>query len=145
MEALRGGDDVLSEALLTDVARKATIESDMKIQPTGSPQAAYRIGRAQMIGVDGARVESHWTEPKGLNESITYKVVWRLRRQENGWRIVGFSPEVEPGVYTFLNFERPDDMMSEYRRTEAEIERREQQQEHVRQARLPDMGGGTQR
>ena len=141
MEAMRSGNDLEAAALLTDQARKAATESDMSVKPSASPTSNFQVGKTTYGGAgEIAHVQSSWTESKSYTESVTFNVVWKLRRQQSGWRVAGFAPEVEEGVFTYLDFENPDEMMREYKRAEDRLVEQGAKKQPARNATLPSMG-----
>src|SRR5262249_15553190 len=60
---------------------------------------------------NGAHVSSQWTE-KFEDGEEKYEIIWVLRRQVEGWRVVGFALQLQPEKPPeFLNFEDPADML----------------------------------
>jgi hypothetical protein len=113
LEAIRNGDEATTAALLTTKAREETAKHQMDVAPQSAPGAKYQVAPAQILpdNPDGAHVNSVWTEtyPDG---TLSYDVVWVLRRQTEGWRIAGMAAELVPGTpMQFLNFEDPADMV----------------------------------
>ena len=124
LEALRDGDDALAEAILTPKAREETAKRNLAVQPPGTPNASFRIGKIEYLSADktGAHVNSTWTEQDQQQGPSSFEIVWALRRQADGWRIAGMAAQVtptEPPV--FLNFEDPDDMLEKCRAAEERL------------------------
>lgn len=116
LAALKAGDEATTAALLTTKAREETAKHEIAVAPQSAPGATYQVSPGKILedNPDGAHVSSVWTEtyPDG---SITYEIVWVLRRQDNGWRIAGMALELIPGQPPqFLNFEDPQDMMQKH-------------------------------
>jgi hypothetical protein len=113
LEAIRNGDEATTASLLTTKAREETAKHQMDVAPQSAPGAKYQVAPAQILpdNPDGAHVNSVWTEtyPDG---TLSYDVVWVLRRQTEGWRIAGMAAELVPNTpMQFLNFEDPADML----------------------------------
>ena len=116
LAALKAGDEATTAALLTTKAREETAKHEIAVAPQSAPGATYQVSPGKVLedNPNGAHVSSVWTEtyPDG---SITYEIVWVLRRQDNGWRIAGMALELIPGQPPqFLNFEDPQDMMQKH-------------------------------
>jgi hypothetical protein len=116
LAALKAGDEATTAALLTSKAREETAKHEIAVAPQSAPGATYQVSQGQILAdnPDGAHVNSVWTEtyPDG---TITYEIVWVLRRQPDGWRIAGMALELIPGQPPqFLNFENPQDMMKKH-------------------------------
>ena len=96
LKALREGDDLLAESLLTTIAREETAKRNLAVQPPGTPTASFSIGKAEYLSADkrGAHVSSVWTEQDQQNGSVSYEIVWALRQQTDGWRIAGMATQV---------------------------------------------------
>lgn len=140
--AVRAGDTGTTAALLTTKAREETAKHDLVVEPPGTPSAKFVVGEVQYIDRDqtGAHVNTVWTEADEAGSSVTYDVVWALRRQSDGWRVAGIATEIVDGQNpVFLNFEDPGDMLEKWRRAE-EIAAQHQEQ-RIRQA----SAGGTRR
>ena len=124
LKALREGDDLLTESLLTTKAREETAKRNLAVQPPGTPTASFSIGKAEYLTSDkrGAHVSSVWTEQDQQNGSVSYEIVWALRQQTDGWRIAGMATRVTPAeAPIFLNFEDPDEMLRKWQEAEARL------------------------
>jgi hypothetical protein len=112
LEATRRGDDELAASLLSQKALEETTKIGLAVKPPGTPSMAYHISEVEFPEAvpDGAYVHSMWTEQfEGVEEQ--YDITWVLRRQEEGWRIVGMAADLAPGEPTyFLNFEEPSEL-----------------------------------
>ncbi|MCI0359539.1 MAG: hypothetical protein L0211_13770 [Planctomycetaceae bacterium] len=116
LDAMKQGDIATKAALLTQKAREETARENFEINPQSAANAQYEVRPAEYLPENphGAHVTSVWTEayPDG---TITYDVVWVLRRQAEGWRIAGMAIELVPGQPpAFLNFEDAADMAKKY-------------------------------
>jgi hypothetical protein len=123
LEAVRVGDDKLTTALLTEKARLKTAESDMVVAPPGSDTASFEVGSVEGSAKD-ARVETFWTDLNSEGVRQTDRIVWRMRKNSEGWRIYGMSAEmVANQPPTELNFEDPAEMIRKQREAEEEVAR----------------------
>jgi len=121
LDAVRTGDHRAAAALLSDLARKSTADSDLKFEPPGSPSASYQITDTKLV--DGAaHVNSVWTEPSAGGDPVVYEIVWVLRQQENGWRIAGMvtAPAADEPL-VFLNFEDIPDLKRKWQQADEEL------------------------
>ncbi|MDX1943911.1 MAG: hypothetical protein SFU86_00780 [Pirellulaceae bacterium] len=110
--ALRSGDKPTTAHLLTTKAREETAKHGWAVDPKGSPNTKYEIHAAEILpdNPNGSHVTSVWTETFD-DGTITYQIVWVLRKETPGWRIAGMALELVPGQPpAFLNFEDPADM-----------------------------------
>ena len=96
LQALRDGDDAVALALLTPKAREETAKKYLAVQPPGTPNASFRIGKVEYLSADktGAHVNSTWTEQDQQQGPSSFEIVWALRRQADGWRIAGMAAQV---------------------------------------------------
>jgi hypothetical protein len=125
LDSLRGGDDATAEALLTQRARIETENANLKVEPPGTPMAKYQVGATQYVteNRDGAHVASIWQDTYADGSTEQYNVTWVLRKQEDGWRIVGLATQPQPGApEIFLNFENPQDMMRKVEQANNELD-----------------------
>ncbi|QDV25366.1 hypothetical protein [Aureliella helgolandensis] len=110
LDALRRGNEQAANGVLTQKAREALAASQYGIQPLGTPEGVYKIGRvgfpyAEDQGV--ALVECTWQEPP-VDDQPAEKldIVCEVRKTVEGWRIssIAFTiPETEQTV--FIDFE----------------------------------------
>lgn len=119
LNALRDGNDQVTEQLLSDIARTETAKHELTVQPPGTPTATYQIGDVRLVP-GGAHVHSTWSEKFDDGTDASYEIVWVLRQQPDGWRIAGMATEIEPGQpAVFLNFEDPADMLAKWKQSES--------------------------
>jgi len=118
---MRGGDDKVAESLLTSKAREETARQNMVVQPPGTPNASYQVGRVEYPkDQEGtAYVECTWSEKYADDQQDQYEVVWVLHKEKTGWHIAGMATELDDsGSVVFLNFENPVEMMEKVRQAE---------------------------
>ncbi len=130
LAALKAGDEATTAALLTTKAREETAKHQLDVAPQSAPGATYEVSAGKILAdnPNGAHVSSVWTEtyPDG---TITYEIVWVMRKQPDGWRIAGLAMELIPGQPPqFLNFEDPADMLKKREEALAAYEQAAQQQ-----------------
>ncbi|HTQ38400.1 MAG TPA: hypothetical protein VMJ32_05205 [Pirellulales bacterium] len=101
--------------MLTPVARQKTAEMQMVVAPPGSPTAKFKVGEVEYVtpNKDGAHVWTSWTDQIDTQgHTRTDDIIWVLRHEDEGWRIVGMVTKVyadQPPL--ILNFEDPEDML----------------------------------
>jgi hypothetical protein len=113
LSALRTGDEATTANLLTAKAREETARHGIEVAPQSAPNARYDVHPAEILAENphGAHVTSVWTETYD-DGTVTYQIVWVLRREQPGWRIAGMALELIPDQPpAFLNFEDPVDML----------------------------------
>ena len=82
------------------------------------------------MGEDGARVACTWTDLDADGQPKTDEAIWVVRREPEGWRIVGVAAMVFPGEPpVVLNFEDPEDMLRKQQWVREEIRRRMEKEE----------------
>lgn len=124
LDSLREGDDATAEALLSDRARIETEKANLKVESPGTPNARFQVGTVQYVTErrDGAHVASVWEDTYADGSTERYNVTWVLRKQENGFRIVGLATQPRPGAAEiFFNFENPQDMMQKIEQANADV------------------------
>jgi hypothetical protein len=127
LEAVRTGDDKKAASLLTPAARRKTAENEMVVAPPGSETASFAIREVKHVD-QGAHVASDWTDVDGDGHMHTDRIVWILRKENEGWRIAGMAAKIfEDRPPVVLNFEDPQDMAEQQRIAEEEIARRDAQ------------------
>lgn len=113
LEAIRSGNEEVAAAMLTPMARQKTAEVNLAVAPPGKPTATFTVAKVEYVtpAKDGAHVLSTWTDVDLEGKKRTDEIIWVLRKETEGWRIVGqvmkVFPDREPLV---LNFEDPADM-----------------------------------
>lgn len=109
LDAIRAGNDEVSNGLLSDEAKRSVAAANLELSPPGSPQAKYQVGETRFMDAeqDTALVETIWSEPNELNELVTMDVVWAVRLENTNWRITGMvvdmGAENPPEVIDFEN------------------------------------------
>jgi hypothetical protein len=138
LEAFRNGDDERATNLLTETARARTAEMDLVVAPPASSSAQFEVGEVEYVTPekDGAHVASTWAEPDEDGTQHVHEVIWVLRKEAPGWRILGMATKVfDDAPPLILNFEDPEDMLRKQQLVAEEIRRRAE--EHQFQAQQP--------
>ncbi|HVX10335.1 MAG TPA: hypothetical protein VHC22_04100 [Pirellulales bacterium] len=128
LNAIKSGDETVSNELLTPLARQKTGELNMAVAPMGSESASFTVGEVELPeegAGDVAHVMSTWTDIDDDGQERTDEILWVLRREEEGWRIGGMATKIFPDQEPLLlDFENPEDMQRKQQLAEAEMERR---------------------
>jgi hypothetical protein len=100
LDSLRRGDEKAANAVLTVRAREELAKTDYVIQPLGTPEGRYKIGRVGFPYAEKsvALVECTWTEPAiGSEPEMPMDIVCEVHQEAEGWRISGVGVGV-PGT-----------------------------------------------
>jgi hypothetical protein len=131
MTAYKTGDDAKAAALLTEKSRQETERTGKSVSPPGSPNMQFKVGEVEYVNEakDQAHVGCYISEMGPDGEKFESDVVWLMRKEPKGWRVVGIAmkpfPDLDPVYY---NFEDQDDMDRKFELVNAEAERREVEQ-----------------
>jgi hypothetical protein len=134
LEAIKRGDDEAARGLLTKVARQKTEELGISVAPPVTDSATYTVRDCEMVGEAGdlAHVGTVWTDVDSDGFKTTENVVWVVRLDPEGWRVVGMAMRVfEDMPPLLLNFEDPEDMLAKQERVAEEIQKRAQAEEEA--------------
>jgi hypothetical protein len=143
LEACRTGNDDKANSLLSAIARQKMAEMDFRLKPPASDTAKFTIDNVKYLDQEAAQVAMTWTDFDMQGRSVSNKAVWVLRKDAEGWRIVGtaaiFFPGEDPVV---LNFEDPADVKKKFAEASEKTERMDQLQDagnsDIRQAEQSD-------
>ena len=94
LDSLRRGDETAANGVLTAKAREELAKTAYAIQPLGTPEGQYKIGRVGFpyAEKDIALVECTWTEPPvGDEPATTMDIVCEVHQETEGWRISGIG------------------------------------------------------
>lgn len=125
LEAVRTGNDEVATKMFTPLARQKVSEQGIQVAPRGSDTARFEVGKVELVGSDGARVASKWSDRNKEGQFRTDDITWMLRHETEGWRVVGMAAVVfdgEPPV--LLDFEQPDETLRRLEMLEQERQRR---------------------
>jgi hypothetical protein len=131
LTALKKGDKVKAEGLLTTVAREKTAAEGIGISDlsAASSQMAFQIQGVQPLvmpdGKEAAHVSCAFTAKLDDGKTETHNIIWALRKESIGWRVAGmaWTPFAgEPPI--FMDFEDPADMLRKQQLLAEEQERR---------------------
>lgn len=129
LDAIKRGDDAAASAMLTKVARAKTQELGLSVAPPVNPTATYAIRECETVGEAGdlVHVGTTWTDTDPDGFTSTDNVVWVVRLDPEGWRVVGMAMRIFDDLPPLLlNFEDPEDMLAKQELVAAELQKRAQ-------------------
>jgi len=108
LEAIKRGDDATARSMLTATARAKTEELGISVAPPVNDSATYAVRECEAIGDGGdlVHVATTWTDvdPDGFQSKDN--VIWVVRLDPEGWRVVGMAMRVFDDLPPLLlNFE----------------------------------------
>jgi hypothetical protein len=113
LDSLRRGDETTANSMLTMLARAEVQKTEYAIQPLGTPEGEFKIGRLGFPYQDQtvALVESQWREPATKTDpELTMDIVCEVHQEGTAWRIAGMAVTVagesEPLVIDFEDGQR---------------------------------------
>lgn len=130
LEAIKRGDDAAASGMLTKVARAKTQELGLSVAPPVAPNATYSVRECELVGEDGdlVHVGTTWTDTDADGFTSTDNVVWVVRLDPEGWRVVGMAMRIFQDMPPLLlNFEDPEDMLAKQEMVATELQKRAQQ------------------
>ena len=127
LEAIRRGDDAAARGLLSVAARTKTEELGLSVAPPVEDTASYAVKACEVVSEAGdvVHVATSWTDTDSDGFVTSDNVVWVVRLDPEGWRVVGMAMRVfEDLPPLLLNFEDPEDMLAKQEMVAAELKRR---------------------
>jgi len=127
LEAVKRGDDATARGMLSVAARTKTDDMGISIAPPVADTATYAVRDCEMVSDAGdvVHVGTIWTDVDGEGFQSSENVVWVVRLDPEGWRVVGMAMRVfEDLPPLLLNFEDPEDMLAKQEMVAKELERR---------------------
>lgn len=127
LDAIKRGDDSAARNLLTKLARTKTEELGISVAPPVNDTATYSVGQCEMVGDsdDLVHVATTWTDVDGDGFKSSENVVWVVRLDPEGWRLVGMATRVFDDLPPLLlNFEDPEDMIAKQEMVAKELQAR---------------------
>lgn len=112
LDSLRRGDEKAANGVLTAQAQASLAQTDYTIDPMGTPNGKYTIGRVGFVDGDSSTglVECLWTEPnpEAGKPPVEMEIVCEVHKETQGWRISGMAVKMAGTEETFvLDFEDP--------------------------------------
>jgi hypothetical protein len=145
LESIKRGDDAAASSMLTNVARTKTEELGLTVAPPVNPSARYQVKECELIGDSGdlVHVGTVWSDVDDAGQESSENIVWVVRLDPEGWRVVGMAMKVfDDMAPLLLNFEDPDDMIAKQEMVALEMQRRAQAAEQS-EGGLPAATTGT--
>lgn len=109
LESLRNGDQQAANGVLTAKAQAELAKTTYEMQPLGTPQGQFQIGRVGFPYEDKsvALVECVWTEPAQEGEPpMTMEIVCEVHQDPVEWKIAGLGVTIPSTAETLvLDFE----------------------------------------
>jgi len=127
LEAIKRGDDAGARKMLTTTARAKTEELGISVAPPVNDTATYAVRECEAVGDGGdlVHVATTWTDVDPDGFQSTENVIWVVRLDPEGWRVVGMAMRVfEDLPPLLLNFEDPEDMLAKQAMVAEELEKR---------------------
>lgn len=125
LDAVRTGNDEVATAMFTPLAQQKAKDLEIEVAPRGSDTARFEVGNVEMMGNEGARVLSKWTDMDRNGQPRTDEITWMLRREAEGWRVAGMAATVFEGEPPLLlDFEQPEETMRRLDLLREEVQRR---------------------
>lgn len=127
LDAIKRGDDEGARAMLTKVARAKTLEMGISVAPPVDNAATYAIRECELIpdSDDLVHVGTTWTDTDADGFTTTENVVWAVRLDPEGWRVVGMATRIFDDLPPLLlNFEDPEDMLAKQQLVATELQKR---------------------
>lgn len=127
LEAIKRGDDAGARKMLTTTARAKTEELGISVAPPVNDTATYAVRECEAVGDSGdlVHVATTWTDVDQDGFQSTENVIWVVRLDPEGWRVVGMAMRVfEDLPPLLLNFEDPEDMLAKQAMVAEELEKR---------------------
>jgi len=127
LEAIKRGDNDAASGMLSKVAKAKTEELGMMVAPPVAPTATYSVSECEVVGDadDLVHVATTWTDTDEQGFKSSENVVWVVRLDPEGWRVVGMAMNVFPDLPPLLlNFEDPEDMVAKQEAVAEELQRR---------------------
>lgn len=131
LEAIKQGDETSARGMLTKLARTKTEEMGISVAPPVRDSATYSVRACEMVSEsnDLVHVGTTWTDVDGDGFKTSENVVWVVRLDPEGWRVVGMAMRVFDDMPPLLlNFEDPEDMIAKQEMVAAELDKRAKQE-----------------
>lgn len=127
LEAIKKGDENTARGMLTRLARTKTEEMGISVAPPVRDTATYSVRACEMVSDtnDLVHVGTTWADVDADGFKTSENVVWVVRLDPEGWRVVGMAMRVFDDMPPLLlNFEDPEDMIAKQEMVAAELHKR---------------------
>lgn len=140
LKAAQTGDTPLLAALLSTVARAETAKNNINFQLDSYQNSRFEIGKYEYVTPekDGAHVQCVWIDRDEKGMEYKHDVIWVVRKESGGWRIVGMItrpfPDKDPVVF---NYEDIPSLVAAKNYIQSESERREAEEQRQASQKKP--------
>lgn len=140
LHAAQTGDKPLLAGMLSSVARVETALASITFQLDSYQNSKFEIGKFEYVTPqkDGAHVACVWIDRDEQGNEYKHDVIWVLRKEPAGWRIVGMItrpfPDKEPVVF---DYEDIPSLVSAKEFIEKESNRRDAEQRQAAEKKSP--------
>ncbi len=127
LDAIKRGDDAAARAMLTATARAKTEEMGISVAPPVNDSSTYSVQAAEVVSEAGdlVHVATTWSDVDGEGFKTTENVIWVVRLDPEGWRVVGMAMRIFDDLPPLLlDFEDPEDMLAKQAMVAEELQRR---------------------
>lgn len=127
LDAMKRGDETGARGMLTTVARAKTEEMGISVAPPVPDTATYTVRECEIVSDtnDLAHVATTWTDTDETGAPTSETIVWAVRLDPEGWRVVGMAMKIfEDMPPLLLNFEDPQDMIAKQEMVAEELTKR---------------------
>lgn len=127
LDAVKRGDDEAARGMLSKVAAAKTKEMGISLAPPVPAEATYSIRECEIVGdaEDLMHVATTWTDTDPDGFTTNDNVVWAVRLDPEGWRVVGMAMKIFDDMPPLLlNFEDPEDMVAKQELVANELQKR---------------------
>ncbi len=125
LQGIKDGDDQKVSQRMTKLSREKIGEQGFQIAPQASDTAKFEVGKVEYVGEDGARVAATWSDVGPDQQMQSDNMLWVVRKDAEGWRILGMALDVFEGEPPLLlDFEKPDQTKEKLQWLREEVVRR---------------------
>ncbi len=125
LDAVRTGDDQTAQGMLSSQAREKVSHLNRRVTPPASDTARFEVGEVKYVAEGGAQVACTWTDLDAEGQPQTDNATWMVRREVEGWRIVGVAYAIFEGEPPLLlDFENLERTLQKQQMAREEIDRR---------------------
>jgi hypothetical protein len=116
---------------MTEKARSETTSQNINFELESYQNATFEVGETEYLSAEKntAHVGCKWTDHDG-DASFSHDVIWVMRKEEPGWRVVGMItrpfPDQPPVAFDYENVK---ELMNTKTAIEQEAKRRAEEEE----------------
>ncbi len=146
LKAAQAGNSEMLAAMLSSVARVETALNNITFQPDSYKNSRFEIGRFEYITPqkDGAHVACKWIDRDEQGTELKHDVIWVLRKEAAGWRIVGMITRPFPDKQAVIfDYEDIPSLVAAKNFIEVESNRRDAEQQKQASQKKPLTASST--